>query len=186
MKHKIRGKNFEQTVECRDALNQPNGGSLYVNNTRHRVEWRRNQSVAFVRSADSELERVVRYLAIDREAFAGEPEAKFKIHLPLPGGAWAWTNYTAVTDAPGQDQRAAASKSAGTTLRSPMTGKILQILKKAGDQVREGEVMMIIEAMKMENKILAPFAGEITKLNGEIGRVVNTGDVLIGLKPTNT
>lgn len=186
MKHRIRGKNFDQGLESRDCLSHPNGGLVTIDDRRLRVQWHKAQKVAFVQTEGSRLEQVVRFNAIDRESFAGEAESKFQVHAPLAGGAWTWTSFSCVTDAPGQDQRSAANKAAGATVRSPMTGKILQILRKAGESVKEGDLIMIIEAMKMENKILATCSGVINKLNGEVGRIVNTGDTLVVLKSQTT
>jgi len=60
----------------------------------------------------------------------------------------------------------------------PITGKITSVNVKAGDVVKEGDVLCIIEAMKMENPILAPAGGTVTKVGIAAGQVVETGDLV--------
>jgi len=58
----------------------------------------------------------------------------------------------------------------------PITGKILSVEVKEGDDVQEGDVICYIESMKMENPILAPAAGKVTEINVAKGEVVETGN----------
>jgi biotin carboxyl carrier protein len=60
----------------------------------------------------------------------------------------------------------------------PITGKIISVEVKAGDDVAEGDVICFIESMKMENPILAPVAGKITEINVTTGEVVETGNTI--------
>ena len=60
----------------------------------------------------------------------------------------------------------------------PITGKIISVNVKAGDAVKEGDVLCIIEAMKMENPILAPVSGKVTKVGISVGQVVETGNLV--------
>ena len=68
------------------------------------------------------------------------------------------------------------------TVTAPMPGNILKVNVKAGQAVKKGEVLMILEAMKMENEISAPSAGTVDKIVAAKGSSVNSGDVLITLK----
>ena len=70
---------------------------------------------------------------------------------------------------------------AGEALTSPMPGTILSVLKKVGDKVTEGEAVCVLEAMKMENEIVAPQDGTVASVNCAKGDVVNVGDVLVSL-----
>jgi biotin carboxyl carrier protein len=63
-------------------------------------------------------------------------------------------------------------------INCPMPGTILSIKVKVGDKVSKGDVVMILEAMKMENEILAPEDGIITSIDTSEGASVNTGDIL--------
>ncbi len=76
----------------------------------------------------------------------------------------------------------AASGVAGSiTVASPMPGKILAIKANAGQAVKRGEVVMILEAMKMENEITAPEDGTIASINVAVGDSVESGDTLATL-----
>ena len=68
------------------------------------------------------------------------------------------------------------------TLLAPMSGTILKVLKADGDQVKAGEVVPILEAMKMENEILSPVDGTVASLNLSAGGTVAGGDVLFEVK----
>ena len=65
---------------------------------------------------------------------------------------------------------------------APMPGTILKVLKAAGDSVKAGEVVLILEAMKMENEITAPVDGTIGSLNLTEGSTVAGGDLLFDVK----
>jgi biotin carboxyl carrier protein len=62
-----------------------------------------------------------------------------------------------------------------------MPGTVLSIKVKPGDQVNQGDVLLVLEAMKMENEIMAPVSGKVTAVNITEGASVNSGDVLIVL-----
>jgi len=67
------------------------------------------------------------------------------------------------------------------SLKAPMPGTVLQVLAKVGQRVREGQHLMTLEAMKMEHKVVAPKAGEITKVNYAEGERVDMGSILVDI-----
>jgi len=67
----------------------------------------------------------------------------------------------------------------GEEVNAPMPGKILQVKVKEGDSVAEGDTLLILEAMKMENEIVANASGSIKKINVAVNDMVDTGDVLL-------
>ena len=69
----------------------------------------------------------------------------------------------------------------GTSVNAPMPGNILEVSVKTGDAVKEGQILCILEAMKMENEILAPHAGTVNVLTSK-GMVVDTGDLLFAIE----
>ncbi len=77
---------------------------------------------------------------------------------------------------------APASGAQGSTkVNAPMPGKILNIKANAGQAVKKGEVILILEAMKMENEIVAPSDGTVASVNVTVGQSVEAGDVLATL-----
>ena len=73
---------------------------------------------------------------------------------------------------------AAAAPAGGEKITSPMPGTILSVNVSNGSAVKKGDVLMILEAMKMENEIMAPCDGTIASVNVTKGASVNTGDLL--------
>ena len=82
--------------------------------------------------------------------------------------------------APAPAPKAAAPVAAGaTTVSAPMPGKVLSVNVKVGDAVKAGDVLMILEAMKMQNEIMAPADGTVSDVRVSAGQTVGTGDVMI-------
>ena len=73
---------------------------------------------------------------------------------------------------------APAPVAGGQTISAPMPGTILDVKVKAGDAVKSGQVLFILEAMKMENEIMAPADGTIASVSATKGATVNAGDAL--------
>ena len=71
-----------------------------------------------------------------------------------------------------------AAPAGGETVNSPMPGTILSINVQNGSAVKKGDVLMILEAMKMENEIMSPCDGTIASINVNSGASVETGAVL--------
>lgn len=74
---------------------------------------------------------------------------------------------------------AAAPAAAGEQVKSPMPGNILDVKVAVGDTVAEGDVLIILEAMKMENEIVAPCSGKVASVNVQKGATVNSDDLLV-------
>ena len=67
-------------------------------------------------------------------------------------------------------------------VEAPMPGPIIDVKVAQGDTVTEGQVLVILEAMKMENEIVAPRSGKISAINTSKGSSVNAGDPLVSLE----
>ncbi len=70
-----------------------------------------------------------------------------------------------------------------TTIKAPMPGKILGINVKRGEKIELGRVVLVLEAMKMENEISSTVEGKIQEIKVKVGDSVNTGDVMIEIEP---
>ena len=73
---------------------------------------------------------------------------------------------------------AAAPAGAGEQITAPMPGTILDVKVSAGQAVKSGDVLMILEAMKMENEIMAPHDGTVTAVSVSKGASVESGALL--------
>ncbi len=83
-----------------------------------------------------------------------------------------------MTGAPAAAPVAAAPAGAGERVAAPMPGNILSVNVAAGDTVKKGQVLMILEAMKMENEIMAPCDGKVTAVAVTKGAAVESGALL--------
>lgn len=80
-----------------------------------------------------------------------------------------------------QAPKASTGAKGSINITSPMPGKILDVKLSAGDSVKQGQVILILEAMKMENDIVATQDGTIASIEVSVGESVDTGAVLATL-----
>ncbi len=83
--------------------------------------------------------------------------------------------------APAPASAAPAGAQGGVKVEAPMTGKILGIKASAGQAVKKGDVLVVLEAMKMENDIVAPQDGTVASINCNVGDQVESGAILATL-----
>ena len=72
-----------------------------------------------------------------------------------------------------------ASGGAGTPVTAPMPGKVLRVAVTSGAAVKNGDLVLVLEAMKMENEIFSPADGIVKEIRARDGETVNTGDVML-------
>ena len=104
------------------------------------------------------------------EGFTGKASAP-KAAAPAPAPAAA----------PAAPAPAAAPAAGSVTVSAPMPGKILGIKTSVGAAVKRGQVILILEAMKMENEIVAPEDGTVASINVTVGEMVEPGATLATL-----
>lgn len=104
------------------------------------------------------------------ELRASAPQQSVSAPAPAPSPA-----------APAKPQPPATPLS-GEVIVTPLPGNVLRVLKKAGEPVKAGDAVIIIEAMKMENEIVAPRDGVISGISAQTGTSVQTGEALFSLQ----
>lgn len=106
-------------------------------------------------------------------AIVGTKEAAMPVSVPQAAPVAVPAAAPAVQAAP-----AAADVAGGETVKAPMPGTILDVKVSVGSKVKKGELLFILEAMKMENEISAPADGVVVQIQTAKGSTVNTGDIL--------
>jgi len=104
--------------------------------------------------------------------------------IPTPAPA-AKPSTQAPAPSPAASEASAASNPDATgsiIIKSPMPGNIWEVKASPGDTVKKGDVILILEAMKMENEIMAPQEGKIVSIPVSKGSTVNAGDILATLE----
>ncbi|MBL0710399.1 MAG: sodium-extruding oxaloacetate decarboxylase subunit alpha [Colwellia sp.] len=111
----------------------------------------------------------------DPESYAVSVDGKVYDVVVAPSGS-----IDSITQPAGDDAiKQSASISAEETLNAPLAGNIFKVLVGEGDRVEAGEVVIIMEAMKMETEVRAVNAGEITTIHTKEGDAVSVGDALL-------
>ncbi len=78
-----------------------------------------------------------------------------------------------------QDDNASNMDHEGMAVKAPMPGSVIDIKVSEGDNIKEGDLLLILEAMKMENEITSYFTGSVKKIMISKGDTVNNGDILM-------
>jgi biotin carboxyl carrier protein len=144
-----------------------------------------------------QLQRLMRFTidgrAVEADALEVEPGIysvridgkSFEVRVePFAGALRAWSSgreYSVSVRDPRKwerNRRSAASSQGRQNVVAPMPGKIVRLLVKAGEAVRAGQGIAVVEAMKMQNEVRSPKAGVVERLMVEEGRAVNAGDAI--------
>ena len=126
---------------------------------------------------------------------AGKPEASVTINgelhtlvvestagsalRPLPRGTVAASPVAGEVPSAGL-----ASSGPGQAIVPPMPGKVLEVRVRNGERVRAGQVLLVLEAMKMRNEVTSPVAGEVSELRVSAGSNVGAHDALLRIVPS--
>ena len=125
-----------------------------------------------------EVEKLEAYKSLDRNGVAAPAAPVLPASAPVQRPAAPAPVAPAPAPAPAP---AAADPAGATTVEAPMPGKILNIKVSEGQAVKFGEVVVIMEAMKMETEIVAPADGTVSKILVKAGDSVDTGAALVAL-----
>ena len=121
------------------------------------------------RTYEVEVEHGKAMLLDEYEAIAPAPVAAAPAAAPVAAAA------------PAAAPAAPAVTGAGEAVTAPMPGNILKVNVNVGDKVKEGQCLVVLEAMKMENEIMAPKNGTVTQVVVSKGSTVDTGAPLVVL-----
>ena len=127
-----------------------------------------------------EVEKLEAYKSLDRNGVAAPAAPVLPASAPVQRPAAPAPVAAAPAPAPAPAPAAAAPAGA-TTVEAPMPGKILNIKVSAGQAVKFGETVIVMEAMKMETEIVAPADGTVSKILVKAGDSVDTGAALVAL-----
>lgn len=116
------------------------------------------------------------------EVEKGEAVIQAEYDAALPAAAPAAPAAAPAAPAAAPAPAAPAAQAGANAVPSPLPGNINAVNFSVGQSVKAGDVVIILEAMKMENEIVSPKAGTITKLYVQKGAVVNTGDPLFDVE----
>ena len=112
---------------------------------------------------------------VDVEEIGGIPTAPVSPRAAAPRAAAP----KAAPRAAKKPAKKAAPSGSGTNITAPMPGTIFKMVVSEGDVIAAGDVVLVLEAMKMENEISSPVAGTVTSITVKEGDSVNGGDVLV-------
>ncbi len=172
MKLVVDGQEFE--VEHR-------GESVLVNGREFSVRARRHRGIVAVYVNERPY-----YVQLPEESHGEGPLAVLvdarQHQVEVKGGAASRPRPRASSTQP---RRALTAAGPGVVM-APMTGRVVRVEVNVGDTVEEGQVLLVIEAMKMENEVAAPVAGRVKEVLVQAGARVSEGDPLVVLEPTES
>ncbi|MEO8208796.1 MAG: biotin/lipoyl-containing protein [Chloroflexota bacterium] len=150
---------------------------------RLRLEYRDTESALLVRGARGEHQAVRVRLLAERPAGPESPGSRRR-EILVDG----WRVVVDVESAVRAELRAVAHRGRGTTgqsgptlVRAMIPGVVLRVMANKGDTVEAGQVLIVVEAMKMQNEIRAPRSGAVDRVAVESGSKIEVGDLLVSL-----
>jgi methylmalonyl-CoA carboxyltransferase small subunit len=108
---------------------------------------------------------------------ASEPESPAPSYIPPSPQVRVPASAPVLAPAGGNGGSPVADES--KVCRSPIAGTVVRVSSQPGQTIQVGDVLMVLEAMKMETNITAPIAGKVAKVNGQVGEAVQGGAVLV-------
>tara|TARA_B100001094_G_scaffold218491_1_gene212596 strand:+ start:984 stop:1529 length:546 start_codon:yes stop_codon:yes gene_type:complete len=175
---KIKSPEKEWSVKLPSYLSKSSDAKCQVNGEEVCFKWDDAEKIITIIENGCEQNYHIRNFSAVK--FPGECETQLEIELVgRSDESVGYFTGTAEIHVPGQENRIAAASGGKTTVRSPIAGNILSIAVENGHEVQKGDTLMIIEAMKMENKILASRNGKISDLSTNTGDQVPPGQKLL-------
>ena len=107
--------------------------------------------------------------------------AEYEAYAPAAAPVAAPVAAAPVAAAPAAPAAAGVTVSGGESVNAPMPGNILKVNVTAGQAVKEGDLLLVLEAMKMDNDIFAPKSGTVAQVLVQKGSTVDTGATMVVL-----
>lgn len=124
----------------------------------------------------------MKYIAkVNGKTYEVEVERAAGAYAPIPRSVYTEEGKTAAPAPAAPIPSPAPVTSAATPVNSPMPGTVFKIIARPGQSVKAGEVLLILEAMKMEIEVAAPEAGTVTAIAVSEGNPVTTDQLLVTL-----
>ena len=120
-------------------------------------------------------------VTVEEGARAVQSAAPVAVPAAKPAAAPAPAPKAAEAPAPAAPAAAPGGSAGSVKVSSPMPGKIISVKAAVGQAVKKGDVILILEAMKMENEIVCPQDGTIASINVSAGQTVEAGSLLATL-----
>lgn len=180
MKWKISIKDREAiTVDLPSKITRDAWLPVSIDKESFHLQWNSMLRAFYLRD-EKGLERCVTVRSQQLSQFPGEAQRNIELEVSGRGRQLIDRfSTTAEPHVPGSAFRKSADASGGATVRSPMVGKIISVGVADGDTVAKGQELLVIEAMKMENKILAPASGLVSAVKAKAGEQTGVGDKLL-------
>lgn len=179
--------NYEALVDGKPrkielARTTPDSFTVKIDDKPHKIELQTdkiNFEQAFVIKIDEKTYKI-ELPKVEQEKIISVKveEATFKVEIKSPNRRQVMTSFEPTPLASTKGTTALKQIAVEGAVAAPMTGKIVQVKVKKGDQVKVKQVLCIIEAMKMENEITTPKAGTVQEVNACDGQPVSEGEVL--------
>lgn len=106
---------------------------------------------------------------------------KDSVYIAIDGNTYMFER--GETNRPGFAAGDSADGATANEISAPMPGKILKMLVKTGDEVRQNQTLFIVEAMKMENDVKSPRDGKVSAVLHQENDLVSVGDAIVALQP---
>ena len=166
-----------------DNLTPGEAFTVQVDDKSYIANWDRSSETLFLSPTDNpDAERVYSVRGATTESFPDEPEISIDMEYLSPDAGASAFQGKAEIFIPGVKNRSTGDGTQGAIMRSPMAGKVLSIEVEEGQTISKGDLVCVIEAMKMENQIQASASGKVSNLNIKPGDQLALRDKLLIIK----
>lgn len=179
--------NYEALIDGKPRIIElsrlaPNSFTAKLDDKLHKIELQTDKmksDEAFIIKVDDKIYKI-ELPKVEQEKIipVKVEEVTFKVEIRSPSRRQVIASFEPTPLAAARKTSTSKQAAVEGAVAAPMTGKIVKVKVKKGDQVKAKQILCIIEAMKMENEITAPKAGTVQEINVGDGQSVSEGEVL--------